>query len=216
MSKGSLQTRFQFLSLFEAPRTLKELARHFRAGLAVSVNYCIAWTMKYPPPSNMIGTPTHSRIIGISLSYVVVDSVNDLHNAMSARINEYGPIIHNGISVIANAVFGRRFIIFNTGGWKLSANAHFLTIGVRWTPLGDDILAKPRSFVVCNSSHNSTAHASYYGTDGPADHRTTHSAANSACGCSALCVSLNWKCGGTYQDRSNVNFLHVGTPFLAM
>ena len=90
--------------------------------------------------------------------------LDDFHDAACSRFNQHRAAIHNRVTVIAYAIFGRDVVVADAFFRQNSSDSHIFAVLIRGPPLFDDVRPETRTFI-------DTEHAGYASND-TADHAT--------------------------------------------
>jgi hypothetical protein len=108
---------------------------------------------------------------------------DDLDNPVGARIDQDRPVVHDGVAIIARAIFRRYFVIGDTFLRQHRADSDLLAILIGRATLLDGITAKAGAFIDAENSGDAADHAANYATDDGAD--------RTGCSFAIPCASLN-------------------------
>jgi hypothetical protein len=84
--------------------------------------------------------------------------LDDFHDAACSRFNQHRAPVHNRVTVLAYAIFGRDVVVADAFFRENSADSHIFAVLVRGPPLFDDVRAETRTLI-------DTEHAGYASND---------------------------------------------------
>lgn len=98
--------------------------------------------------------------------------LDNLNDPVRPRIDQHCPLIHDGVAIVANAVFGGHLIVGDPTGGEFRTNPQFLLVPVGLWALLDDVLPKSGALVIGQAANDRSAYASNYRSNRAADDGT--------------------------------------------
>lgn len=127
---------------------------------------------------------SESRPVGrLSAKVCLLD---DLNNAMSSRVDQYGSIVDDRVAILGRPVLPGNLVIGHAASRKLGADAHFILIAIGRMPAFDDVTMETRPRVFGNAPRRGTGSGADRGPYRTADNATDDGASDRAAGSSAL------------------------------
>src|SRR5918993_5897885 len=99
---------------------------------------------------------------------------------MGARIDEQGAVVHDGVPVVANTVFGRHLVVGDPARRQHSPDPNLLLISMGARALLNDILLEAWPLLVGKTANDSAAYSADHGSHGTANDSTADRAGGCA------------------------------------
>src|SRR5579863_271495 len=96
-------------------------------------------------------------------------SLDDLNDLARAGVNEDGPIVDYGVTILLHSIFGRDVIIVPAVGREQRAGSHLVRISVGRSVFARDIVAKARTLIDAEKAVDAADHPADHPADNGAD-----------------------------------------------
>jgi hypothetical protein len=91
--------------------------------------------------------------------------LDDLDDAVGSRVDQHGAAIHDSVSVLAHAIFGRHIVIVDALLGKYRPNSYIFVVLIGRVPLFDHIRAEAGPLIDAEDALHSANDAADHATD---------------------------------------------------
>ena len=115
------------------------------------------------------GRPDGRPPFGISVLKAIVVLFDDFDDPVGTRIDQNGTVVHDGVTIFADAIFRRHIVIGDALLGQNGADPNVLVIPIRRMMLFDRVAAKARALIDAKDSIDATDHAANNAADDGSD-----------------------------------------------